>query len=121
MFRFPVRPAKPERTIAFSKADRKVWSRALTQCSLLDYSRALQLSRVQVKLLTRRALRQGAQNEPKNLFHRAEAAKRLQGCDRLRSRCMAVDSDCDPSFRVFRNSELGGAAQFVAEHPVITV
>ena len=48
-------------------------------------------------------------HEAWQLFRRAEAAQRLQSCDRLRGRGLVIDSDRDSGFSVFRNPELGSS------------
>ncbi len=44
------------------------------------------------------------------LFHRTEAAQRLQSCNCLRGRGVATDAGRESDFSVLRNSELGRAS-----------
>jgi hypothetical protein len=46
-----MRTAKLERTIPFNETDRKLGFQALTPRSLLDASRAFQVTRIKLKLL----------------------------------------------------------------------
>src|SRR5438552_11223487 len=55
-------------------------------------------------------------SESEEFLRRIEAAQRLQGRDRLRSRRMAADASRESDLSILRNSELGSATCGVAAH-----
>src|SRR6266849_2013323 len=81
-------------------------NRCSTHCAAIRASRNLS-----EKFWRRRTDRR---HESKELLRRAEAAQRLQGCDRLCSRGLAADAGRESDFSVLRNSELGRASGGVA-------
>src|SRR6266513_391782 len=107
---------RQQRRVRFSNAvfqSRPAWQPTLRYaCALQANVLAFRWLQIDLKDLVSCGTRTSSESE--EFLRRIEAAQRLQGRDRLRSRRMAADAGRQPDFSVLRNSELGCAFGGVA-------